>query len=100
MQRLPTGSLIDGKPMSRCQLVLIDTKREWCPVSLVAFAVPRPARRTPNTNQMDEHQQQLTGIGLQVTVLLETGASGALTPDLTEPSGTTGASRTRCALPH
>ena len=60
MQRLPTGSLIDGKPVSRCQPVLIDTKREWCPVSLVAFAVLRPARRTPNTNQMDEHQQQMS----------------------------------------
>lgn len=59
MQRLPTGSLIDGKPVSRCQLVLIDTKREWYPVSLVAFAVPRPALRTPNTDQLDEHQQHM-----------------------------------------
>ena len=59
MQQLPTGSLIDGKPVSRCQLVLIDTKREWCPVSLVAFAVPRPALRTPNTDHKDEHQQHL-----------------------------------------
>ena len=60
MQRLPTGSLIDGNPVSRCQDDFIDTKREWCPVSLVAFAVPRPALRTPNTNQMDEHQQQMS----------------------------------------
>jgi len=59
MQRLPTGSLIDGNPVSRCQLVLIDTKREWCPVSLVVFAEPRPALRTPNTDQTNEHQQQL-----------------------------------------
>ena len=59
MQRLPTGSLIDGIPVSRCQRVLIDTKREWCPVSLVAFAVPRPALRTPNTDHTDEHQQKL-----------------------------------------
>ncbi len=60
MQRLPTGSLIDGIPVSRCQDDLIDTKREWCPVSLVAFAVPRPALRTPNTDHKDEHQQRLT----------------------------------------
>ena len=59
MQRLPTGSLIDGIPVSQCQDDFIDTKREWCPVSLVVFAVPRPALRTPNTDHMDEHQQQL-----------------------------------------
>ena len=81
MQRLPTESLIDGITVSRCQDDFIDTKREWCPVSLVAFAVPRPALRTPNTNHTDEHQQQSTDIGLQFTVLLETGGRrGRLPP--------------------
>ena len=63
MQRLPTGSLIDGIPVSRCQDNLIDTKREWCPVSLVAFAAPRPALRTPNTDHTDKHQQHLNEEG-------------------------------------